>query len=192
MLYQQIKDRVNILTVAKRYTRLRRTGRCWRGLCPAHNDQVPSLMVWPDTGLWWCFACNTGGSVIDLVAFAENIDYREAARRLAEEFNIVVSRPVRSSQPEFISFREKTVKKKIIKSRQFNLWQALQDFANLREEYEKLLDASIDQLTAEWCKLTDELIRNPFCDNAARKYQRREVINVKLDWIKNKNFQKST
>jgi len=113
MLYQQIKDRVNILTVAKRYTRLRRTGRCWRGLCPAHNDQVPSLMVWPDTGLWWCFACNTGGSVIDLVAFAENIDYREAARRLAEEFNIVVSRPVRSSQPEFISFREKTVKKKI-------------------------------------------------------------------------------
>ncbi len=177
MLYQQIKDHVNILTVVKRYTRLHRTGRCWRGLCPAHNDQVPSFVVWPDTGRWWCFACNTGGSVIDLVAFVENIDYREAAWRLAEEFGIIVSRPVRLSKP----------------SRQFNLQQALQDFANLRKEYKKLFyEVLACQLTAEWCRLTDELVRDPFCDNAARKYQKREIINVKLDWLKNKNFQKST
>jgi len=166
MLYQQIKDRVNILIVAQRYTQLRRTGRCWRGLCPAHNDQVPSFVVWPDTGRWWCFACNTGGSVIDLVAFAEGIDYREAAWRLAEEFNIVVSRSVRPSQPEF------------------NVQRALRDLAQLRKEYCQLLyEAIARRLTAEWYRLTDELHRDPFSVDAAKKYQQREVLNVKLDWL---------
>ena len=73
--------------VASRYTRLRRVGTRWVGLCPFHQEKHPSFVIYPD-GHFHCFGCGRHGGVAALVAEAEGISRREAARRIAEEFGI--------------------------------------------------------------------------------------------------------
>jgi len=46
-----------------------RVGRSGKLCCLFHDDQHPSLHVYPDAGRgWYCFGCGRGGSVYDLGA----------------------------------------------------------------------------------------------------------------------------
>lgn len=47
-------------------------------LCPFHDDHDPSLLLNPDEGLWYCFACGEGSDGIGLVMRARSIAFREA------------------------------------------------------------------------------------------------------------------
>jgi len=73
--------------VASRYTRLRRVGTRWVGLCPLHQEKHPSFVVYPD-GHFHCFGCGRHGGLAVLVAEVEGISRKEAVRRIAEEFGI--------------------------------------------------------------------------------------------------------
>lgn len=53
-------------------------GREYAVLCPFHDDHDPSLLLNPDEGLWYCFACNDGKDGIDLVMRVLGIGFREA------------------------------------------------------------------------------------------------------------------
>lgn len=64
---------------------LRRHGADLIGLCPFHDDKIPSLVVTPSSNLWHCLgACNAGGSVIDWVMRAEGVSFRHAVELLRE------------------------------------------------------------------------------------------------------------
>jgi DNA primase len=57
--------------------------------CPIHQGQDSNFNVNERKGLWYCFSqCQKGGSVIDLVAALEKIEFKEAAKKLQQEFNI--------------------------------------------------------------------------------------------------------
>jgi hypothetical protein len=46
-----------------------RVGRSRKVRCPFHDDQTPSLHVYPDPDRgWYCFGCARGGSIYDLAA----------------------------------------------------------------------------------------------------------------------------
>ena len=62
---------------------LRRSGRRLAGLCPFHDDRRPSLLVYPETQSWYCFACDAGGDVIDFVGRLRGTGFRETAALLA-------------------------------------------------------------------------------------------------------------
>ena len=62
---------------------LRRTGRGYSGRCPLHRDSTPSLAVYPDTASWYCFACDTGGDVIDFVGRLNGTAFRDTAETLS-------------------------------------------------------------------------------------------------------------
>jgi len=80
---ERVRDAHPIEEVAGRYVHLRRSGRRYLGLCPFHEDHDPSLVIFPESGRWWCFgACNAGGDVFDFVMQAEGISFPEAVRRL--------------------------------------------------------------------------------------------------------------
>jgi len=83
---EQIRDTHPIEEVVGRYVNLRRTGRRYVGYCPFHDDRcTPSLVIFPESGRWWCFgACNAGGDVFDFVMQAEGISFPEAVRRLGD------------------------------------------------------------------------------------------------------------
>ena len=65
-----------------------RSGGHLAGCCPFHQDDSPSLHVWPDDEHWWCFgACSQGGDIIDWV-MVDGIHFhgetfREAVKEVA-------------------------------------------------------------------------------------------------------------
>jgi len=68
---------------AARYVELLPSGARLVGLCPFHDDAVPSFTVYPDTNTYYCFGCGVHGDVITLIeekeskTFAEALDYLE-------------------------------------------------------------------------------------------------------------------
>jgi DNA primase len=86
---EEIKARTNIIDLISRYTPLKRAGSIYKGLCPFHNERTPSFVVYPNSGTWHCFgACSTGGDVFSFLMRKENLDFREALERLAQETGV--------------------------------------------------------------------------------------------------------
>lgn len=62
-------------------------------VCPNCNSgegphKTGALKFYPDSGRWYCHACNTGGDVIDLYRMTHNVDYNEALEQMAREIGI--------------------------------------------------------------------------------------------------------
>lgn len=83
-----------IQVIAARYTQLTRAGRQFKGLCPLHQEDTPSFVVYPEQGRWWCYgACQTGGDVFKLVMLREGLDFK-AALAFLEDGTVVDSSQV--------------------------------------------------------------------------------------------------
>jgi len=88
---QQLKARVDLATFAGQFTRLRRAGRQFLGLCPLHEERHPSFYVHPNKNVFYCFGCRTGGDLFDFVMHAHACDFRHALK-IVEEFAAGVAR----------------------------------------------------------------------------------------------------
>jgi hypothetical protein len=77
----------------------RRPGRNHKVACPFHEDQTPSLHVFPTPERGWCcFSCGRGGSIYDLAAAmwgttTRGREFVELREHLQERFAAEVSRP---------------------------------------------------------------------------------------------------
>ncbi len=91
-----------LVEVAGRYTRLRQVGARFIGHCPLHEDAKPSFVCYPD-GRFFCFGCLQWGDAVDLVSRLERVSTREAAARLAQEFEDAHSAPPALRQGETAS-----------------------------------------------------------------------------------------
>lgn len=80
----------DISEIAAKYTDLKRSGGSLVGLCPFHNEKTPSFHISPDMQLYYCFGCGAGGNVISFVEAAENLDFVDAVKFLAQRANILV------------------------------------------------------------------------------------------------------
>ena len=68
---------------------LHRSGNGWRCKCPIHDgSENPSAMFIDDHGGYYCYACNSGGNVINFLADYEHITYSAATEQLASMLNI--------------------------------------------------------------------------------------------------------
>lgn len=59
-----------------------------RAKCFMHDDRHPSLTIYKATNSWFCYTCNKGGGVIDLVKDYFHYDTDKASKWLEVEFNI--------------------------------------------------------------------------------------------------------
>ena len=59
-----------------------------KALCPFHHEKTPSFSIDPKNGIFTCFGCGETGDVISFVSKIENIEPLEAARKLADMYNI--------------------------------------------------------------------------------------------------------
>ncbi len=87
-IINEIKYKNPIEEVIGSYVNLKRAGRNLNGLCPFHNEKTPSFTVYPDTQSFYCFGCGAGGDVFTFTRKAENLDYLEAVKRLAERSGV--------------------------------------------------------------------------------------------------------
>ena len=56
--------------------------------CPFHNDKTPSMILYKGNKGWWCYPCNMGGSVIDLVMKLFNLNFMEAMGKINDDFHL--------------------------------------------------------------------------------------------------------
>ena len=82
---QGIKERVDVIGLISRYVSLAKSGANFKGRCPFHKDDTPSMVVSAEKGLWHCFGCGEGGDVIGFLMKIERLSFIEAVKRLAAE-----------------------------------------------------------------------------------------------------------
>jgi hypothetical protein len=87
-----LKARVNLVSVAEKFTHLRRSGRQLVGLCPLHSERHPSFYVDPVKQCFKCFGCDAGGDVFEFVMRATGCDFHRALETVAEFSSGVVPR----------------------------------------------------------------------------------------------------
>ncbi|WP_435888537.1 DNA primase [Streptomyces niveus] len=82
---QALRQHVCIEKIVARYTRLRGSGRELRGDCPLCDSDESSFSVSRDKQLFYCFDCQAGGHVIQLVMALEHFSATEAFDWLARQ-----------------------------------------------------------------------------------------------------------
>lgn len=109
---QQVKEGADIVEIVGRYVpTLKRTGATYKGHCPFHKEKTPSFNVVPAKGIFHCFGCGAGGSVIDFVMRAERLEFADALRKLADELGVQL--PERSNRTAAERSQEESLLKSI-------------------------------------------------------------------------------
>lgn len=87
---EELAARNPIEEVVGQYVNLKRSGSNLFGLCPFHGEKTPSFSVAPDKGIYYCFGCHKGGSVINFEMEIEGLSYPDAVRALAKRAGLTV------------------------------------------------------------------------------------------------------
>jgi hypothetical protein len=70
-----------------------RPGGQFNGPCAFHESRSGTcLVVWPDSGRWWCSSCHRSGDLVRWIAETEGISEREARARLGLPARVVPPR----------------------------------------------------------------------------------------------------
>lgn len=86
----ELNNRNPIEEVVGQYVALTRRGSNLFGLCPFHGEKTASFSVAPEKGIYYCFGCHKGGSVINFIMEIENLSYPDAVRFLAKRAGLEI------------------------------------------------------------------------------------------------------
>ncbi len=93
LLFTQVKSQVTARQAAERYgVQVNHSGMA---CCPFHDDRHPSMKI---DERFYCFGCHTTGDVIDFTAKLFGLSPYEAAKKLADDFDIRPLPPGQSAQ----------------------------------------------------------------------------------------------
>lgn len=96
---KQVARSADIVRLIGRYTKLKKRGDSFVGLCPFHKEKTPSFSVDPEQGLYHCFGCKAGGNIFTFLKEVEGLEFYEALQQLAREAGIDLSRYRSESGP---------------------------------------------------------------------------------------------
>jgi DNA primase len=85
---EAVKERADIVELARARTELRQTRDEWIGRCPFHEERSPSFSVNAGKKFYYCFGCGAKGDVIDFVRQTEAVDYVGAIEWLAQRYGL--------------------------------------------------------------------------------------------------------
>ena len=86
----QIKSRIDILSLVESYIKLEKAGKSWKGKCPFHNEKTRSFFVSPERGSYYCFGCGASGDIFTFVEEFEGLDFKGALKLLADKAGVVL------------------------------------------------------------------------------------------------------
>lgn len=87
---EDLKSRVDIVEVIRKYAQLKKSGKNWMCRSPFRNERTPSFCVSPDKQFWYDFGSSEGGDVISFLEKIENFSFGEAVQHLADQTGLEV------------------------------------------------------------------------------------------------------
>jgi len=100
---EEVKQKVDIVSIINEYVPLKKAGRNFKANCPFHQEKTPSFMVSPELQIYKCFGCGESGDVFTFLEKQEGMDFAEALRFLAEKVGV----KLKSFQPGVQTEKEK-------------------------------------------------------------------------------------
>ena len=85
---KQIKERLGIVDLVRRYVDLKPNGPRWTAPCPFHQETKASFFVSEEKGFFYCFGCQASGDIFDFYAKINGLDFHETLVQLAAEIGI--------------------------------------------------------------------------------------------------------
>lgn len=95
-IFSAIKSKVSILDIVSYYATLKRVGGYWKCRCPFHHEKTASFTVSPHREIFYCFGCHAGGDAIAFIAKVERCTPLEAAKLIADRYNIEIADDIRA------------------------------------------------------------------------------------------------
>lgn len=98
---EQIRQKIDIVSLINEYVPLKKAGRNFKALCPFHSEKTPSFIVSPERQIWHCFgSCQTGGDIFTFLMKYENLEFPEALKILAKRAGVTLRdyRPTETSR----------------------------------------------------------------------------------------------
>lgn len=191
---EKLKERVNILDVVSNYVKLVHKGRSYLALCPFHAEKTASFNVYPESNSFYCFGCGTGGDIITFIEKAENLNYIEALKFLAEIAGISLNLDSESLKKE----QEKSnIKRRILEinreSANFfyrTLWNGSNE-SNLALNYLKgrrFLKKTLITFGIGYAPENKQLLLEYL---KSKGYSSGEIVNANLAYINNRGLESS-
>ena len=87
---EEIKSRIDIVSLVSRYISLQRKGRYYWACCPFHYEKTPSFVVNQEEHFYHCYGCGENGDVITFLMKYDKITFTEAVKNLAKEAGLQV------------------------------------------------------------------------------------------------------
>jgi DNA primase len=94
---EEIKQKIDIVTLIGERVNLKKAGRNFKGLCPFHGEKTPSFFVTPDMQMYKCFGCSHSGDVFNFIMEFDGLTFPEALEQLAERAGVVLEKQEQSS-----------------------------------------------------------------------------------------------
>jgi DNA primase len=92
-LIEEVRHRADLVEIVSEHTRLKRSGKTFRGPCPLHGGEGPNFSVDAVKGLFKCFVCGEGGTVFTFLQRQSGLTYLEAVREVAARVGIEIPEP---------------------------------------------------------------------------------------------------
>ncbi len=97
---EEVRLRADILEIIGEHTRLKRSGRTFRGPCPLHGGEGPNFSVDPGKGVFKCFVCGEGGDIFSFYKKHLGMSYPDAVRTLAERVGVEIPDRRKRERPD--------------------------------------------------------------------------------------------
>jgi DNA primase catalytic core len=114
-----------------------------QGLCPFHDEKTGSFVINARTQSYKCYGCGEWGNALDFVMKKNGLTFLEAARQLAEKYNITIE--------EFTPSKEQEAEEKL----RTRLYQIYEDAAQF---YSLQLEQSAHALAYARSRFSDETV----------------------------------
>ncbi len=106
-IVSEVVASTDLVALVSNYVPLKRSGSSYVACCPFHREKTPSFHVSGDKQLYHCFGCGVGGSALQFVMAAENLDFPDAVRFLADRAGIRIPETTDESNDEFYKKKRK-------------------------------------------------------------------------------------
>src|SRR6185503_10191772 len=164
----QIKSRIDILTLVSSYIKLDKAGASSKGKCPFHNEKTPSFFVSPERGNYYCFGCGASGDIFTFVEEFEGLDFKGALKLLADRAGVTLetyskeNKEDKSEKEKLYEIMEEATK---FFENNLSVNKEAQDYLKSRGLEEKTIkDFRIGYAILDWRRLYDHLKGKGFAD----------------------------